>query len=68
MKYLLTLQLNLRKLKKSFKFRKLHLYEVKEVREVKVVRAVCFVRQMLIYIPHGGIGFNSECSDNFNNF
>ena len=54
----------------------LHLFEVKEVRvirrlarqELKEVSDVCFVRQMVIYMPHGGIVFNSERSDNYNNF
>ena len=54
-----------------FKFRKFHLLEVNEVSEVKEVNDVCFVRQMVIYIPHGGIvdnfvnSVNSERSDNF---
>ena len=40
------------------KFRGLHLCEVKEVRGVKEVIDVCFVRQKILIIPHGGIVFN----------
>ena len=36
-------------------FRKFHLLEVNEVSEVKEVNDVCFVRQMAIFIPYGGI-------------
>ena len=43
---------------KELKFRGLHLCEVKEVRGVKEVIDVCFVRQKILIIPHGGIVFN----------
>ena len=53
------------------------LHGVNEVNEVKEVNDVCFVRQVVIYIPHSGIvdnfvnfvnsvnSDNSECSGNF---
>ena len=52
-------------------FGKFHLLEVNEVSEVKAVNDVCFVRQMVIDIPHVCIVDNfvnsdtSELSDNF---